>query len=93
MTATKKTMDDITRDVKADWGRPKDQATIRRRWPRLSNPLEIQTAEMRQRWFLQSLIEEREQRAAECRCGGLCDSDRGKTTQSHPSEAPPEFLR
>lgn len=51
----KKTIDQITRDVKDDWTRPKDQATIRRRWPKLSDPLEIQTAEIKQRWFLQSL--------------------------------------
>jgi hypothetical protein len=50
-----KTIDEITRDVRLDWERPKDRATIRRRWPKLSDPLEIQTAEIRQRWFLQSL--------------------------------------
>lgn len=55
MTATTKTIDQITRDVKDDWTRPADQATIRRRWPKLSSDAEIQTAEIKQRWFLQSL--------------------------------------
>jgi hypothetical protein len=50
----KKTVDEITRDVKADWARPKDQETIRRRHRRLTCPLEIQTAEIRQRVWLQS---------------------------------------
>lgn len=52
-----KTVDEITRDVKADWDRPKDQATIRRRHPKLIDPMEIQTAEIKRRWFLQSLPE------------------------------------
>lgn len=54
----KKTMDEITRDVMDDWKRPKDQATIRRRWPKLKTDAEIQTAEMRQRWFLQDRMNE-----------------------------------
>lgn len=51
----KKTHDEVVLDVKADWARPKDQATIRRRWPKLSDPLEIQTAEIRMRLAVQEL--------------------------------------
>ena len=54
-TVEQKTHEQIVADVKADWSRPKDQETIRRRWPKLTCPLEIQTAEIKQRMFLQTL--------------------------------------
>lgn len=44
----------IVNDVLADWLRPTDQATIRRRWPKLIEPAAIIEAEVRQRIFFSS---------------------------------------
>lgn len=54
-TMAEKSHEQIVRDVESDWSRPRDQATIRRRWPKLDDPKEIQAAEVRMRMFLQSL--------------------------------------
>ena len=49
----KKTIDQITREVRNEWGDPEKRAYIRRNWPDLTEPAEIQTAEMRRRWYNQ----------------------------------------